>query len=152
MTVTDRRQTRPLLREDAPQRQHSNFHKENNIWSRVPEWTWHWHRLTVSRKWLRIWQQKAVIGQSSRRVVIRQSSRTVVTWQSSKSHLLGELHRVQIWTRRGSFRRWRVSCESRATEAVVRGQFENWRKGTSADGGRYQRTSEVQQTKRIQCL
>jgi hypothetical protein len=41
MTVTDRRQTRPLVREGSPQRQHGKFQTENNIWSQVPEWTWH---------------------------------------------------------------------------------------------------------------
>jgi hypothetical protein len=46
MTVTDRRQTRPLVREGAPQRQHSNFQTENTIWSQVPEWTWHHDILT----------------------------------------------------------------------------------------------------------
>jgi hypothetical protein len=41
LTMTDRRQTRPLVREGAKQRQHSNFQTENNIWSLVPEWTRH---------------------------------------------------------------------------------------------------------------
>jgi hypothetical protein len=31
MTVTDRRQTRTLVREGASQRQHNNFQTENNI-------------------------------------------------------------------------------------------------------------------------
>jgi hypothetical protein len=35
------RQTRPLVRECAPQRQHSNFETKNYLWSQVPEWTWH---------------------------------------------------------------------------------------------------------------
>jgi hypothetical protein len=35
LTVTDRRQTRPLVKKGAPQRQHSNFQTENNIWSQV---------------------------------------------------------------------------------------------------------------------
>jgi hypothetical protein len=35
-----------LVREGTPQRQHSNFQTENNIWSQVPEWTWHQDILT----------------------------------------------------------------------------------------------------------
>jgi hypothetical protein len=52
MKVTDRRQTRPLVREGSPQRQHSNFQTEYNIWSRVPEWTWFHDILT---DWLTDW-------------------------------------------------------------------------------------------------
>jgi hypothetical protein len=40
LKVTDRRQTRPLVGEGAPQRQHSNVQTEYKIWSRVPGWTW----------------------------------------------------------------------------------------------------------------
>jgi hypothetical protein len=40
------RQTRPLVGEGAPQRQHSNVQTEYDIWSRVPEWTWHHDILT----------------------------------------------------------------------------------------------------------
>jgi hypothetical protein len=36
----------PLVREDAPQKQHSNFETENNIWLQGPEWTWHQDILT----------------------------------------------------------------------------------------------------------
>jgi hypothetical protein len=49
VTVTKKRQTRPLVREGAPQRQHSNFQTESNIWSQVPELTRHQDILTVSR-------------------------------------------------------------------------------------------------------
>jgi hypothetical protein len=69
MKVTDRRQTQTLIRESTPQRQHSNFQTEYNIWSRVPEWTyWLTDWLTVCRnmtltfektvsdsKWLCVW-------------------------------------------------------------------------------------------------
>jgi hypothetical protein len=64
MKVTDRRQTRPLVREGTPQRQHSNFQTEYNIWSQVPEWTWHHDILTdwptvrpsvVTWLWLWLW-------------------------------------------------------------------------------------------------
>jgi hypothetical protein len=47
MTAKDRRQTRPLVREGAPQRQHSNFQTENNIWTQVRVNLI--QRLTVSR-------------------------------------------------------------------------------------------------------
>jgi hypothetical protein len=55
-----RKQTRPLVREGAPQRQHSKFQTENNIWSQVPEWTWHQDILTdwpsvVTWLWLWLW-------------------------------------------------------------------------------------------------
>jgi hypothetical protein len=56
--VTDRRQTRLLVREGAPQRQHSNFQTEYNTWSRVPEWTWHHDILTDWPSvvtWLWLW-------------------------------------------------------------------------------------------------
>jgi hypothetical protein len=43
--VTDRRHTRPLVREGAPQRQHSNFQTEN-IWLQVPVCTGHQDILT----------------------------------------------------------------------------------------------------------
>jgi hypothetical protein len=46
LTSTSRRQIWPLIREGAPQRQYSNFQTENNIWSQVPEWTWHQDILT----------------------------------------------------------------------------------------------------------
>jgi hypothetical protein len=46
LTVTDRKSTRPLVREGAPQRQDSNFQAESNIWSQVPEWTRHQDILT----------------------------------------------------------------------------------------------------------
>jgi hypothetical protein len=58
MTVTDRRQTRSLVREGATQRQHSNFQTEYNIWLRVPEWTWHQDILTDWPSvvtWLWLW-------------------------------------------------------------------------------------------------
>jgi hypothetical protein len=64
MKVTDRRQTRPLIREGTPQRQHSNFQTDYNIWSRVPEWTWHHDILidwssVVTWLWLWLWLVKA---------------------------------------------------------------------------------------------
>jgi hypothetical protein len=37
LTVTDKRQTRPIVREGAKQRQHSEI-QTINIWSQVPEW------------------------------------------------------------------------------------------------------------------
>jgi hypothetical protein len=37
LTVTDNRQTRPLVREGAQQRQHSKI-QTINIWSQVPRW------------------------------------------------------------------------------------------------------------------
>jgi hypothetical protein len=59
MTVTDRRQTPSSRhREGAPQRQQSNFQTENNIWSHVPEWTWHQDVLTDWPSvvtWLWLW-------------------------------------------------------------------------------------------------
>jgi hypothetical protein len=58
MTVTDRRQTRPLVRDCAPQRQHSNLQTENNIWSQVLEWMWHQDILTDWSSvvtWLWLW-------------------------------------------------------------------------------------------------
>jgi hypothetical protein len=60
MTVTDRRQTRPVVREGAPQRHHSNFQPENNIWPQVPDWTWHQDILAdrpsvVTWLWLWLW-------------------------------------------------------------------------------------------------
>jgi hypothetical protein len=58
MTVTDRKQTRPLVRESAPQGQHSNFQTENNIWSQVTEWIWHQDILTDWPSvvaWLWLW-------------------------------------------------------------------------------------------------
>jgi hypothetical protein len=51
MTKTDTWQTRPLVREDAPNRQDSNFEKKN-IWSKVPDLgstPRHTDWLTVSR-------------------------------------------------------------------------------------------------------
>jgi hypothetical protein len=38
LTVADRGQIGPLVREGAPQRQDCNFQTESNIWSKVPEW------------------------------------------------------------------------------------------------------------------
>jgi hypothetical protein len=43
---SDWQETRLLVREGAPQRQHSNLQRENNIWPQVPEWTWHQDILT----------------------------------------------------------------------------------------------------------
>jgi hypothetical protein len=65
--VTDRRQTRPLVREGASQRQHSNFQTEYNIWSRVPEWTWHQDILTdwpsvVTWLWLWLYLCSSFVG------------------------------------------------------------------------------------------
>jgi hypothetical protein len=53
------RLTGPLVREGTPQRQHSKFQTENNIWSQVPEWTWHQDWLTDWPSvvtWLWLWR------------------------------------------------------------------------------------------------
>jgi hypothetical protein len=46
LRVTDKRQTRPLVRKGARQRQHSNFQTESNIWSQVSGWNRHQDILT----------------------------------------------------------------------------------------------------------
>jgi hypothetical protein len=45
-----------------------------------------------------------------------------------------------------------VHSEAKATVYVTPEQFENPERGASAVGSRYPRTSEGQQTKKIQCL
>jgi hypothetical protein len=65
---------------------------------------------------------------------------------------MGEFQTLQIWTRGGSFRRRRQHYESRVAVAVVRGQFGNPGRGTSAVGSRYQRTCVRQQTEKAKCV
>jgi hypothetical protein len=60
--MIDKWQTRPLVREGAPNGQDSNFNKEENIWSWAPAGARHQDRQTdwpsvVTWLWLWLWQQ-----------------------------------------------------------------------------------------------
>jgi hypothetical protein len=59
-TMTDKLQTRPLVREGAPHGQDSNFHLKRNIWSWAPAWALHQDRQTdwpsvAMWLWLCLW-------------------------------------------------------------------------------------------------
>jgi hypothetical protein len=107
MTVTDRRQTRPLVREGAPQIQQSNFQTENNIWSQFPEWTWHQDILTdwpsvVTWLWLWFFFSPAKTWKVQIRLLVRegaplQQTRNCLKIIKEKKGKIGRWSQMGAW-------------------------------------------------------
>jgi hypothetical protein len=95
--VTDKRQTQPLVREGAPQRQNSNFQTENNIWSQVPEWTRHQDILTDWPSvvtWLWLWRW-LVIPNPMPTLFLGEIN--TGTWPSTLGNLRNRDNRIWPW-------------------------------------------------------